>query len=106
MLTQESGNRYFQDIPDGELACAALQGNEQAFESLVHRYSSHLFNFIFHLLGDYDQACDVLQQVLLQFYLSLSSLEQDRPLKSWLFQVARNRSIDELRRKRVVYLSE
>ncbi|WP_069802971.1 RNA polymerase sigma factor [Thermogemmatispora onikobensis] len=91
---------------DGHLARRALEGDEKAFEALVQRYSGPLFSFICHFLGDYDQACDILQQVLLQLYLSLPGLHLGVPLKPWLFQVARNRCLDELRRKRAVTFSE
>lgn len=94
------------DIADGELVQQALTGNQAAFEALVHKYSVPLFNFIYHFFADYDQACDILQQVLLQLYISLSTLRTTKPLKSWLFQVARNRCLDELRRKRMAHFSE
>ena len=77
----------------------ALAGNQGAFAHLVERYSASLFRFIYHYLGEYDAACDVLQQVFLQFYLSLSSIRTTLPLKPWLLQVARSRCIDELRRR-------
>lgn len=91
---------------DGVLAQQALAGDEQAFEVLVHRYSTPLFNFICRFLGDYDQACDISQQVFLQLYISLPTLRIGEPLKAWLFQVARNRCLDELRRKHTVHFSE
>ena len=94
------------DQPDGQLACQALQGDEVAFEELVRRYHFPLFHFIYHLLGDYDRSCDVLQQVIVQLYLSLPRLNQEQSFKSWLFKVAHNRSIDELRKKRSVPFSE
>jgi RNA polymerase sigma factor (sigma-70 family) len=91
---------------DGALARRALAGDERAFELLVERYHTPLFAFIHHFLGDYDQACDILQQVLLQFYLSLPGLRLGEPLGPWLFQVARNRCLDELRRRRSVPFSQ
>ncbi|WP_069806252.1 RNA polymerase sigma factor [Thermogemmatispora onikobensis] len=91
---------------DGILAQKALAGDEQAFEMLLKRYQTALFSFIYHFLGDYDQACDILQQVFLQLYISLPNLRTGEPLKAWLFQVARNRCLDELRRKRAVHFSE
>jgi RNA polymerase sigma-70 factor, ECF subfamily len=51
-------------------------------------------------MRDYDQACDVLQHVWLQLYLSLSTLRTGEPLGPWLFRVAQNRCLDELRRRR------
>lgn len=91
---------------DGLLAQQSLAGDQQAFETLVQRYSTPLFNFICRFLGDYDQACDILQQVFLQLYISLPHLRTGDPLKAWLFQVARNRCLDELRRKRAIHFSE
>ena len=88
------------DISDMLLAQQALSGDQDAFELLVHRYSTPLFNFICRFLGDYDQACDVLQQVFLRFYTSLPNLGTTEPFKPWLFQVARNCCVDELRRRK------
>ncbi|SRR5258708_6373606 len=94
------------ELTDGVLARQALEGDELAFEKLVHRYSPHLFNYIIHILGGYDQACDVLQQVFLQLYISLATLNQQGSFKGWLYHVAHNRCIDELRHKRVTHFSE
>jgi RNA polymerase sigma factor (sigma-70 family) len=88
------------DSPDALLAQQTLAGDQRAFEIMVQRYSTPLFNFICHFLGDYDQACDVLQQVFLRFYTSLPKLGTSDPFKPWLFQVARNCCVDELRRRR------
>src|SRR5579883_1276680 len=93
-------------ITDGMLARQAMAGDQSAFEALVHRYSRSLFNFIYRFLNDYDLACDVLQQVFLQLYVSLPTLRTGEPLKAWLFQVARNRCLDELRRKHAIHFSE
>ena len=64
-------------------------------------------------LGDYEQAGDVLQFVFMQLYISLPKLSMNlstkntaTPLKSWLFQVAWNRCMDELRRQRPLFFSE
>jgi len=94
------------EISDSALAQQSLAGDQRAFELLVQRYSTPLFNFIYHFLGEYDQTCDILQQVFLQLYISLPTLRIGEPLKAWLFQVARNRCLDELRRKRAIHFSE
>ncbi len=94
------------EITDGMLVTGVLAGDQNAFESLVLRYNTALFNFICHMLGDYDLASDVSQQVFLQLYISMPTLRTNEPLKAWLFQVARNRCLDELRRKHAVHFSE
>jgi RNA polymerase sigma factor (sigma-70 family) len=105
MQVQESLKTPLQDS-DGILAQQALAGDQYAFENLVVRYSTPLFNFISRFLGDYDQASDILQQVFIQLHTSLPALRTDKPLKAWLFQVARNRCLDELRRKHAIHFSE
>jgi RNA polymerase sigma factor (sigma-70 family) len=87
------------EMSDATLAQMVLRGDQSAFEFLVRRYQTPLFNFICRFLGDYDLACDVLQQVFLRFYTSLPKLGTGDPFKSWLFQVARNCCVDELRRR-------
>lgn len=94
------------EATDGELAQRAMAGDEEAYTLLVERYSSSLFNFICRFLHDSDAACDILQQVFLQLYLSLPKLRTDMPLKAWLFRVARNRCLDELRRKHAICFSD
>ena len=76
------------------------------FERLVQQHSEALFHFVSRFLGDYDAASDVCQQVFVQLYTFLPTLHTDRPLAPWLFHVARNRCLDELRRKRALSFSE
>jgi RNA polymerase sigma factor (sigma-70 family) len=94
------------ELTDGILVKQTLAGDQGAFEVLVKRYNTPIFNFICHLLNDYDLACDVSQQVFTQLYISMPTLRTGEPLKAWLFQVARNRCLDELRRKRAIHFSE
>src|SRR5690242_2509395 len=102
----KTNSKVAPEITDGMLVQQTLAGDQQAFEMLVRRYHVSLFNFICHCLGDYDLACDVAQQVFLQLYISMPTLRTGEPLKAWLFQVARNRCLDELRRKRAIHFSE
>ncbi|GHO87745.1 RNA polymerase sigma factor [Dictyobacter formicarum] len=99
MQTQEFMKSSSIEFSDAILAQMILDGDQRAFELLVRRYHTPLFNFICRFLGDYDLACDVLQQVFLRFYISLPKLGTGEPFKSWLFQVARNCCVDELRRR-------
>jgi RNA polymerase sigma factor (sigma-70 family) len=100
MQTQEFEHVARPEISDTVLAQQTLAGDLRAFEVLVHRYSTPLFTFICRYLDDYDQAWDVFQQVFLRFYTFLPRLNSRKPYKAWLFQVARNCCVDELRRRR------
>jgi RNA polymerase sigma factor (sigma-70 family) len=94
------------ETSDSVLVHQALTGDQAAFEELVSRYQQALFRLIYHYVGEYHEAHDVLQQVWLQLYLSLATLRPHRHIKPWLCTVARNRSLDLLRRKRLLSFSE
>ena len=88
-----------QGVRDGVLIGQALAGDQRAFELLVSRYHPLLMRWIQGFLKDDELANDVLQHVFLQLYLSLPVLLRNVSLKAWLFQVARNRCLDELRKR-------
>ncbi len=86
---------------DSMLVQQALHGDQEAFEAIVSRHQQSLFGLIYHYVGVYHEAEDILQQVWLQLYLSLATLRPQVQIKPWLFTVARNRSLDFLRHKRL-----
>jgi RNA polymerase sigma-70 factor, ECF subfamily len=101
MHTQEDRYRENTETADSVLVQQALGGNQEAFEALVSRYKKSLFGLVHHYVGEYHEAEDILQQIWLQLYLSLATLRPYVQIKPWLFTVARNRSLDFLRHKRV-----
>ncbi|BCL81807.1 RNA polymerase sigma factor [Ktedonobacteria bacterium brp13] len=100
MQKQELSPSHWCEFSDGVLVHEVLAGNQDAFEALVERYHTMLYRFIYHHLGEYDQACDVLQQVFLKLYIALPTLPTGEQLKPWLFRVAQNCCRDELRKRR------
>ncbi len=97
---QQDSIQQGQGVPDGVLVGQALAGDQHAFEILVSRYHRPLMRCIQGFLKDDEQVNDVLQHVFLQLYVSLPILLRNKSLKAWLFQVARNRCLDELRKRR------
>jgi RNA polymerase sigma factor (sigma-70 family) len=85
---------------DETLAQEAVNGSFEAFEALVERYSRPLFNYIYHLVADGDEANDILQQVLCKAYAGLPKLSTYQAIKPWLYKIARNQSLDCLRQRR------
>jgi RNA polymerase sigma factor (sigma-70 family) len=101
------------ELSDTVLVQRVTQGDQQAFEALVQRYTPPLFNFIRRYVKDYEQSNDIVQHVFFQFYLhiaqlnsNLSTLRTREPIKAWLYQVAWNRSMDELRKKKPILFSD
>jgi|HubBroStandDraft_6_1064221.scaffolds.fasta_scaffold03741_1 RNA polymerase sigma factor (sigma-70 family) len=87
---------------DERLVTLLRRGNTAAFEVLVSRYHSRLLAFCRHLLGSREDAEDVLQEVLSAAFNAI--LDDDRPInvRPWLYRIARNRSLNHLRRIQAV----
>ena len=100
VLEKDSLPPRLPDASDGALAQQVLMGNQAAFATLVDRYHPMLYRFIYQYLGEYDQACDVIQQVFLKLFIALPTLPNGDMLKPWLFRVAQNCCRDELRKRR------
>jgi RNA polymerase sigma-70 factor (ECF subfamily) len=106
MQTHLTSNKQRSDLTDDDLIQQARIGDQGAFENLFERYSASLLHLISRIVQDEHLAHDVLQDVFIQLYRSLPTLVLGRTLKPWLCQVARRRSIDELRRRRPIFFSE
>ncbi len=87
------------DQSDQQLLMRIQRGDRRAYEYLIGRYQTPLFNFTARFLGNADAAADACQQTFIQFFLHAQELRPDEPLGPWLFRVARNRCIDEIRRQ-------
>jgi RNA polymerase sigma factor (sigma-70 family) len=87
---------------DERLVMLVRKGNQAAFEVLVGRYESRLLAFCRHMLGSREDAEDVLQEVFSASFNAL--LADDRPInvRPWLFRIARNRSLNHLRKAQAI----
>ncbi|MHB8658345.1 MAG: sigma-70 family RNA polymerase sigma factor [Solirubrobacteraceae bacterium] len=87
---------------DERLITLVRRGNSAAFEMLVSRYESRLLSFCRHLLGSREDAEDVLQEVMASAYNAILADERDINVRPWLYRIARNRSLNHLRRIQAV----
>ena len=83
---------------DERLIALIRRGNSAAFEVLVSRYHSRLLAFCRHLLGSKEDAEDVLQEVLAAAFNAILADERPINVRPWLYRIARNRSLNHLRR--------
>lgn len=86
---------------DQQLIAKALKGSENAWLQLVRRYESRLFNHALRMVGNRDDALDLLQDILLSIYRNLDGFRGDAPFAAWIFRIATFRCTDHLRRKRL-----
>jgi RNA polymerase sigma factor (sigma-70 family) len=87
---------------DERLVALTRKGNQAAYEALVARYQSRLLAFCRHMLASKEDAEDVLQEVFAAAFNAL--LADDRPInvRPWLYRIARNRSLNHLRRQQAI----
>ena len=90
---------------DQQIVEAALHGDQHRFSELVTRYQKPIVNYVYRMLGHYEDAVDISQDVFLKAYSGLQSYRPKYPFTAWLFRIARNATIDELRRRRLATVS-
>jgi RNA polymerase sigma-70 factor, ECF subfamily len=88
-----------QTDPDAALMLRVKRGDRVAFAGLVEKYQQPVMNFIHRSLRDEAEAEDLAQNVFLQVYKSRNRYKQTAKFSTWLFTIARNLCLNEIRRR-------
>jgi RNA polymerase sigma-70 factor (ECF subfamily) len=83
--------------PDPGVLRKAQRGDERAFTLIVRAYEIPVYNYVLRLVGDRALAEDLTQEVFLRVFQGLSNFSLRSKFTTWLFQVTKNRVLDELR---------
>lgn len=83
--------------PDPGLLRSAQRGDERAFAIIARAYERPVYNYVLRLVGDRALAEDLTQEVFLRVYQGLPGFSLRSRFTTWLFQVTKNRVLDELR---------
>jgi RNA polymerase sigma-70 factor (ECF subfamily) len=90
---------------DEELIAAALAGDQGRFGDLVERYQGRLVNYLYRLVRDLDEAHELAQEAFLKVYQALDRYNPEYKFSTWLFRVAQNTAIDQIRKRRIRLVS-
>ena len=101
MTTQAFLFESVQKLTDVELIVGAISGRSDGFEELVRRYQRPITNYVFRMLGEYESALDVTQEVFIKVYNSLNKYSSEYKFSTWLYRIAHNAAIDHMRRNSV-----
>ena len=85
--------------PDTELMLQVKKGDEAAFEELVDKYKQPVLNLVYRILRDATEAEDLAQNVFVQVFKSADRYRVEAKFSTWLFTIARNLCLNELRRR-------
>jgi RNA polymerase sigma-70 factor (ECF subfamily) len=83
--------------PDLDVLRKAQRGDEHAFRLIVNAYETPVYNYVLRMVGDRALAEDLSQEIFLRIYQGLPGFSLRCRFTTWLFQVAKNRVLDELR---------
>jgi RNA polymerase sigma-70 factor, ECF subfamily len=83
--------------PDLDVLRKAQRGDEHAFRIILNAYETPVYNYVLRMVGDRALAEDLSQEIFLRIYQGLPGFSLRCRFTTWLFQVAKNRVLDELR---------
>jgi RNA polymerase sigma-70 factor, ECF subfamily len=89
----------FLGIADNALVSAYLEGNDYAFQILVNRYQDKLVNYLNSLIRDHEAAVDLAQEAFIRVFRNAYRYRGDYQFSTWIYRIATNLAIDEMRRR-------
>ena len=88
----------FSSAADRELVASAARGLEGGFEEIVRRYQRPISAYVYGMVGDYEAALDLTQEIFIKIYGSLSRYRPEFKFSTWIYKIAHNAAVDHLRR--------
>ena len=86
--------------PDVECMLELKKGDRDAFEILMRKYYPRILNFVYRFLGNRQRAEDLTQDVFMKVYKSARRYRPRSKFQTWLYTIAKNSCLNELRRNR------
>lgn len=88
-------------LTDEELASYAQDNAGEGIEAIIDRYQEKLRRYVGSIVRDIDKTDDVLQETFISIYQNINSFDPDRKFSSWIYRVAHNKAINEVRREKL-----
>jgi len=83
---------------DTDLVAIAVHGGEGSFEELVRRYQRPISAYVYRMVGNYESALDLTQEIFIKVYSSLRRYRAEFKFSTWIYKIAHNSAVDHLRR--------
>lgn len=84
---------------DSEFVARCRQGDTEAFSQLVRRHQKKMLNIAFRMIGDYDEACDAVQEAFLSAFRSIRKFQEKSLFSTWLYSIVLNHAKSRLRQR-------
>jgi len=86
---------------DAEAVSLCKEGNVDAFESLVGKYQKKMFNIAYRMIGNYEDACEIVQDTFVSAYKGVKNFEGKARFSTWLYAIVVNLSRNRLRQLKI-----
>ena len=93
-----ASSTLWKDATDRDLVVTATTGVEGSFEELVRRYQRPISAYVYRMVGDYEAALDLTQEIFIKVYGSLARYRSEFKFSTWIYKIAHNSAVDHLRR--------
>lgn len=87
-------------VSDEILVLRCIDGEIEAYEELVNRYKNKVFAVVYRMVGHYQEAEDITQEVFLNVYNKLGQFDAEKKFAPWLYRIATNTTISHLRKNK------
>ncbi len=91
---------------DRQLIENYFKDDEKSLEILIGKYLKPIYGFIYRYVGNAQEAEDITQETFVKMWRNLKKFDKQKGFKTWIFSIAKNTSIDFLRKKKVITFSE
>ena len=91
-------SRDLASVVDRDLVATAVSGVEGSFEELVRRYQRPISAYVYRMVGNYESALDLTQEIFIKVYSSLDRYRAEFKFSTWIYKIAHNAAVDHLRR--------
>jgi RNA polymerase sigma-70 factor, ECF subfamily len=98
-MNQNQDNKKTSELTDNELIEVIRKNDQERYSEIVERYQTKLFVYIYRLVGNKEEAEDLLQDVFVKAYKNLNSYDISRKFSSWIYRIAHNESVNYIKRK-------
>src|SRR5439155_24136220 len=85
---------------DALLVQRTLAGETEAYDTLVQRYQRQVYNLAYRMLGNSEDAGDLVQETFIRAFGALHSFRQDASFLTWLYKITSNLCIDHMRSRK------
>jgi RNA polymerase sigma-70 factor, ECF subfamily len=98
-MDKEKENKKVEELSDNELVEIIRKKDQERYSEIVDRYQTKLFVYIYRLIGNKEEAEDLLQDVFVKAYKNLNSYDTSRKFSSWIYRIAHNEAVNFIKRK-------